>query len=129
MLARRTRGNTGRVADLTRLFVETVAGLVELRPFHFSRVFKQTTASPSCVGDPAQPARGRRRNLDALQGRQRRHAWYYRSLVTAFREHGDNALLDELDRVVTEIERVATAASFSPVVSLATNEPSHPGIG
>ncbi len=33
--------------------------------------------------------------------------WYYRSLVSAFREHGESALLDELDRVVTEMERLA----------------------
>src|SRR5450432_907031 len=33
--------------------------------------------------------------------------WYYRSLVTAFREHNDSALLDELARVVSEIERIA----------------------
>ena len=33
--------------------------------------------------------------------------WYYRSLVTAFREHGDSPLIDELDRVVTEMERLA----------------------
>ncbi len=33
--------------------------------------------------------------------------WYYRTLVTAFRAHGSSALIDELDRVVTEIERLA----------------------
>jgi len=33
--------------------------------------------------------------------------WYYRSLVTAFREHGESALIEELDRVVSEIERIA----------------------
>lgn len=33
--------------------------------------------------------------------------WYYRSLVTAFREHGNSALIDQLDRVVSEIERIA----------------------
>ena len=34
--------------------------------------------------------------------------WYYRSLVTAFREHGtSDQLVDELDRVVSEIERLA----------------------
>src|SRR6266516_4034323 len=33
--------------------------------------------------------------------------WYYRSLVSAFREHGSNELIEELDRVVTEIERLA----------------------
>jgi (p)ppGpp synthase/HD superfamily hydrolase len=35
--------------------------------------------------------------------------WYYRSLVTAFRQHGRSALIDELDRVVTELERLAEA--------------------
>jgi len=34
--------------------------------------------------------------------------WYYRSLVTAFRAHGDSALIDELDRVVSEIERISS---------------------
>src|SRR5207237_3402458 len=33
--------------------------------------------------------------------------WYYRALVTAFRQHGDHAdLIDELDRVVSEIEKL-----------------------
>jgi (p)ppGpp synthase/HD superfamily hydrolase len=35
--------------------------------------------------------------------------WYYRSLVTAFRQHGRSALIDELDRVVTELEQLAEA--------------------
>jgi len=35
--------------------------------------------------------------------------WYYRSLVTAFRKHGNDALLDELDRVVSEIEQLTSA--------------------
>jgi (p)ppGpp synthase/HD superfamily hydrolase len=35
--------------------------------------------------------------------------WYYRALVTAFREHGKNELVDELDRVVSEMERLAGA--------------------
>lgn len=34
--------------------------------------------------------------------------WYYRSLVTAFAEHGRTPLLDELDRVVTELESLAS---------------------
>jgi (p)ppGpp synthase/HD superfamily hydrolase len=33
--------------------------------------------------------------------------WYYRSLITAFRQAGANELVEELDRVVTEIERLA----------------------
>jgi (p)ppGpp synthase/HD superfamily hydrolase len=33
--------------------------------------------------------------------------WYYRSLVETFRQAGSNPLVEELDRVVTEIERLA----------------------
>ncbi|MDQ3199109.1 MAG: HD domain-containing protein [Verrucomicrobiota bacterium] len=33
--------------------------------------------------------------------------WYYRSLVEAFRAHGPSLLIDELDRAVTEMERLA----------------------
>ena len=32
--------------------------------------------------------------------------WYYRSLITAFRQAGNNELIEELDRVVTELERL-----------------------
>jgi hypothetical protein len=35
--------------------------------------------------------------------------WYYRSLVTAFRQHGTSDLVDEFERVVTDMERLATA--------------------
>ena len=33
--------------------------------------------------------------------------WYYRSLVTAFRAAGDSPLIQELDRVVTQLEHLA----------------------
>jgi (p)ppGpp synthase/HD superfamily hydrolase len=33
--------------------------------------------------------------------------WYYRELVRAFRARGSNALVEEFDRVVSEIERLA----------------------
>jgi len=33
--------------------------------------------------------------------------WYYRALVQAFREAGSNPLVDELDRVVAEIQHLA----------------------
>ena len=33
--------------------------------------------------------------------------WYYRELVKAFRENGPHPLIDELDRMVTEIEALA----------------------
>jgi (p)ppGpp synthase/HD superfamily hydrolase len=34
--------------------------------------------------------------------------WYYRSLVTAFAAHGASTLVDELDRAVSELERLST---------------------
>src|SRR5207302_7398096 len=33
--------------------------------------------------------------------------WYYRSIVNAFRAAGTTSLVEELDRVVSEIERLA----------------------
>ncbi len=33
--------------------------------------------------------------------------WYYRALVTAFKARGSSPLLDELDRTVTELEKLA----------------------
>lgn len=37
--------------------------------------------------------------------------WYYRELVRVFREAGDNPLIEELDRVVTELEALSDAGS------------------
>ena len=37
--------------------------------------------------------------------------WYYRSLVRAFRKHGRSELIDELNRVVTEMETLARAGA------------------
>jgi hypothetical protein len=34
--------------------------------------------------------------------------WYYRELISAFRHAGSNPLVDELDRVVTELESLAS---------------------
>ena len=36
--------------------------------------------------------------------------WYYRALVNAYRQSGDSFLLDELERVVTEMERLASSS-------------------
>jgi (p)ppGpp synthase/HD superfamily hydrolase len=51
----------------------------------------------------------RRHGLEVFErfaGKKEGTLWYYRALVTAFREHGDQAdLIDELDRVVSEIEK------------------------
>src|SRR2546423_7448998 len=42
--------------------------------------------------------------FDRFAGKKDGTLWYYRALVTAFREHGNHTdLIDELDRVVTEI--------------------------
>jgi hypothetical protein len=47
--------------------------------------------------------------FNRFTGKKEGTLWYYRSLVTAFRLHGENELLDELDRVVSNIERLACA--------------------
>ncbi len=51
----------------------------------------------------------RRNGLEVFErfaGKKDGTLWYYRALVTAFRQHGDHAdLIDELDRVVSEIEK------------------------
>ena len=42
-----------------------------------------------------------------FQGRKEGTLWYYRALVEVFRKAGLNPLIDELDRVVTELESLA----------------------
>jgi (p)ppGpp synthase/HD superfamily hydrolase len=42
-----------------------------------------------------------------FQGRKQGTLWYYRALVDVFRKAGANPLIDELDRVVTELESLA----------------------
>lgn len=44
---------------------------------------------------------------DRFKGGKGGTLWYYRSLVTAFRKHGESALIEELDRTVTVLERLA----------------------
>ena len=45
--------------------------------------------------------------FERFSGKKDGTLWYYRTLVTAFRQHGDHTdLIDELDRVVTEIEKL-----------------------
>ena len=55
----------------------------------------------------------RRTGLEVFErfaGKKDGTLWYYRTLVTGFRHHGDHAdLIDELDRVVSEIERLSDA--------------------
>ena len=45
--------------------------------------------------------------FERFAGKKDGTLWYYRELVSAFRQHGDHSdLVDELDRVVTEIEKL-----------------------
>src|SRR5213595_2096726 len=48
--------------------------------------------------------------FERFSGKKDGTLWYYRALVTEFREHGDHAdLVDEVDRVVTQIEKLSAA--------------------
>lgn len=50
--------------------------------------------------------------FEKFAGKKEGTLWYYRTLVTAFREFGDHQdLIDELDRVVTEIEKMSNQAA------------------
>lgn len=46
---------------------------------------------------------------DRFTGGREGTLWYYRALVEAFAAHGRSALVNELDRVVTELESLAKA--------------------
>ena len=46
--------------------------------------------------------------FDRFQGRKQGTLWYYRALVDVFRKAGTSPLVEELDRVVTELESLAS---------------------
>jgi (p)ppGpp synthase/HD superfamily hydrolase len=48
--------------------------------------------------------------FDRFTGGKQGTVWYYRALVNAFTQAGGNAIVQELDRVVTELERRARKA-------------------
>ncbi len=51
--------------------------------------------------------------FERFSGKKDGTLWYYRALVTAFRQHGDHAdLIDEFDRVVSEIEKFVRESSY-----------------
>jgi GTP pyrophosphokinase len=60
----------------------------------------------------------RRNGLEVFErfaGKKDGTLWYYRALVTAFRQHGNHAdLIDELDRVVSEIEKFVRERETKP---------------
>jgi (p)ppGpp synthase/HD superfamily hydrolase len=45
-----------------------------------------------------------------FKGRKQGTLWYYRTLVNVFRKTGTTPLIEELDRVVTELESLASAS-------------------
>lgn len=46
--------------------------------------------------------------FERFQGRKDGTLWYYRALVDVFRQAGSSPLIDELNRVVTELETLAS---------------------
>ena len=48
---------------------------------------------------------------DRFTGRKQGTLWYYRALVDAFRKAGPSPLVDELERVVTEVEELAATSA------------------
>ncbi len=50
---------------------------------------------------------GEKREWGARKRRKDGTLWYYRTLVKVFRKAGSSPLIDELDRVVTELEYLA----------------------
>ena len=45
--------------------------------------------------------------FERFAGKKEGTLWYYRALITAFRTAGSNPLVDELDRVVRELEAIS----------------------
>jgi (p)ppGpp synthase/HD superfamily hydrolase len=50
--------------------------------------------------------------FERFAGKKEGTLWYYRALVTVFRAAGNNPLVDELDRVVGELESLSSKAPF-----------------
>ena len=49
--------------------------------------------------------------FERFAGKKEGTLWYYRALIAAFRAAGNNPLIDELDRVVSELEAITSRAS------------------
>lgn len=49
--------------------------------------------------------------FERFAGRKTGTLWYYRELISAFRRAGSNPLVEELDRVVTELESLCSSKS------------------
>ena len=126
-------GGAGRIEDIRVRFGENVAKIVEgctdtvitpkppwrERKEKYIAHVKHADASTILVSaaDKLHNTRAILRDLrkdgDAvwsrLRGGKEGSLWYYRALVSAFRARGDSDLIDELDHVVSEIEKLAAA--------------------
>jgi (p)ppGpp synthase/HD superfamily hydrolase len=52
--------------------------------------------------------------FERFAGKKEGTLWYYRALIDTFRKAGSAPLIDELDRVVTELESFAGVDKISP---------------
>src|SRR6266480_1236185 len=124
-------GGAKRLRDIERKFGKKVARIVEgctdtdqipkppwrERKEAYIAHLKKASASTHLVSaaDKLHNARAILHNLrhegdklwSRFNGGKEGTLWYYRSLVSAFLEHGRTELVEELDRVVTEIENLA----------------------
>jgi (p)ppGpp synthase/HD superfamily hydrolase len=135
-------GGAARIDDIRVRFGEKVATIVEgctdtletpkppwrERKEKYLAHLKETDSSTRLVSGADKLFNTRsilreiRRRGDAVwarfSGGKKDRLWYYRALVTAFRQHGDHSdLIDELDRVVTEIEKLVGEEGESPAVN------------
>lgn len=127
-------GGENRLRDIEKKFGKTVAKIVDgctdtyetpkppwrerkeaylVHLKHSNSATRLVSASDKLHNTRAILAELRRNGLEVFErfaGKKDGTLWYYRALVTAFREHGDHAdLVDELDRVVTQIEKLSAA--------------------
>lgn len=124
-------GGDGRIADIRHRFGAAVADIVQgctdavviPKPPWQQRKEEYITHVPTAsaavrlvsASDKLHNARAILRDLrrtgdevwSLFAGGKEGTLWYYRSLVSAFRQAGTSELVDELDRVVAEIEQLA----------------------
>ena len=124
-------GGVGRIADIRHRFGDAVADIVhgcsdaftipkppwQKRKEHYIADVPKASSSVRIVSasDKLHNARAilrdYRRSGEELwslfNGGKEGTLWYYRSLVTAFGQAGSSELIEELDRVVTELEHLA----------------------
>ena len=131
-------GGDGRIEDIRHRFGDAVADIVQgctdtvtipkppwqQRKEDYIAHLPQASASVRLVSasDKLHNARAILRDFrrlgDALWSRftggKKGTLWYYRALVTAFRKAGTSELVEELDRIVSEIEQLVSEDCIRP---------------